>query len=76
MKAVICPKYSPPKVFKLTEIDTPHPNDDEILIRNYGSSINTVDVAFRKGGAPKEFFWLFKPLMRLTIRCTAGGLIR
>lgn len=74
MKGVICPKYGSPNVLKLTEIDIPQPKDDEVLIRNYGSSINTVDVVFRRGGAPKEFFWLFKPIMRLSIRRIAGGL--
>ena len=73
MKAVICPKYGPAKVLKLTEIDIPHPNENEVLIRNYGSSINTVDIVYRLGKAPKRFFWAFRPLVGPAIRYSAGG---
>ena len=56
MKAIICTKYGPPTVLELKELEKPQPNDDEVLIRNYGSSINTVDVSARTGKAPKVIF--------------------
>ena len=43
MKAIVCEKYGPPEVLELKEIEEPLPKDDEVLIRNYGSSINTMD---------------------------------
>jgi len=44
MKAVVCTKYGPPEVLELKELEIPEPKDDAVLIRNYGTSINTVDV--------------------------------
>lgn len=74
MKAIICPKYGPPDVLKLEEIDKPEPKDDEVLVKNYGSSINTVDVSYRSGKAPKAVFWALKPLVSLFLRSYFGGL--
>ncbi|MFX0115385.1 MAG: NAD(P)-dependent alcohol dehydrogenase [Candidatus Hodarchaeota archaeon] len=74
MKAVLCPKYGPPDVLELVEINKPQPKDDEVLIRNYGSSINTVDVAARGGKAPKVVFWGARKLIGLFLRLYFGGL--
>jgi D-arabinose 1-dehydrogenase-like Zn-dependent alcohol dehydrogenase len=41
MKAVICTKFGPPEVLKLKEVDKPTPKDEEVLIRNNGTSVNT-----------------------------------
>jgi len=69
MKAIICAKYGPPDILELKEIEKPQPENDEVLIRNYGSSINTVDIMTRSGKAPKVIFWgarqLIGPLLRL-----------
>jgi len=69
MKAIVCTKYGPPDVLELIEIEKPEPEDDEVLIRNHGSSINTVDISSRSGKAPKVIFWgarkLAGPLLRL-----------
>jgi NADPH:quinone reductase-like Zn-dependent oxidoreductase len=73
MKAMICPKYGPPDILKLVDIEKPQPKDDEVLVKNYGSSINTVDVSFRSGKAPKAVFWALKPIVRLFLRKTFGG---
>ncbi|MHA1555707.1 MAG: NAD(P)-dependent alcohol dehydrogenase [Candidatus Heimdallarchaeota archaeon] len=73
MKAIICPKYGPPEVLKLEEVEKPEPKDDEVLIRNYGTSINTVDVSFRSGKAPKAVHWILKPIVRIFLRKTFGG---
>ncbi len=72
MKAIICKKYGPPDVLELVEIETPKPKDDEVLIRNYGSSINTVDIFFR-GGVPKITPWGIKILVKLLIRIIRPG---
>jgi NADPH:quinone reductase-like Zn-dependent oxidoreductase len=74
MKAIVCTEYGPPEVFKLKEIGKPQPEDDEVLIRNYGSSINTVDVAARSGKAPKVIFRGIRSLIGLSLRIYFGGL--
>ena len=74
MKAMVCTKYGPPEVLELREIEKPQPKADEVLIRNYGSSINTADVIARIGKAPKVIFWGARQLMGPLLRLYFGGL--
>jgi NADPH:quinone reductase-like Zn-dependent oxidoreductase len=73
---MIITRFGKPEVLELTEIDVPKPEDDEVLIRNYGTSINTVDVLHRGGKAMRQAFWGIKPLVGLGIRLSFGGLRR
>ncbi len=74
MNAIVCKKYGPPDVLELIEIEKPKPEDDEVLIRNYGSSINTVDVIARSGKAPEVIFWVARKLFGWMLRLVFGGL--
>jgi NADPH2:quinone reductase len=74
MKAIVYTEYGPPEVFELKEIGKPQPEDDEVSIRNYGSSINTIDVAARSGKAPKVIFRGIRRLIGLSLRIFFGGL--
>jgi NADPH:quinone reductase-like Zn-dependent oxidoreductase len=75
MKAIVCTKFGPPDVLELKEIEkAKQPKDDEVLIRNYGSSINTIDVITRSGKAPKVIFWGARQLMGPLLRLSFGGL--
>ncbi len=74
MKAIVCEKYGPPEVLQLKEVKKPTPKDDEVLISNYGSSINTVDIAARSGKAPKVTFRGIRWLIGLFLRIFSGGL--
>ncbi|MFW9856217.1 MAG: NAD(P)-dependent alcohol dehydrogenase [Candidatus Thorarchaeota archaeon] len=76
MKAAICPKYGPPEILELAELETPQPNNNEVLIRNYGSSINTIDVSTRGGKAPQAIFGGARQLIGLLLRFSYGGLRR
>ena len=56
MKAIVCPKYGSPDILELREIEKPQPKDNEVLIRNYASSINTGDIIYRSGRVPDVIF--------------------
>lgn len=74
MKAIVCTKYGPPDVLELKEMEKPQPEDDEVLIRTYGSSINTVDILARSGRAPRVIFWGARQLIGPFLRLSFGGL--
>ena len=47
MKAIVCPKYGPPEVLQLVEMEHPIPQDDEILIRTHAASVMAGDCELR-----------------------------
>lgn len=71
MKAIVCEKFGEPEVLQLKEIEKPIPKDDEILIRNYASSVNTGDIMYRNAKLPPAIFWsakkIFGPLARFEV---------
>lgn len=74
MKAIVQTKYGPPSVLKPATLERPRPKTDEVLIRNYGSSLNTVDVVMRSGTAPSVTFRGVRTLIGLFLRLSFGGL--
>jgi NADPH:quinone reductase-like Zn-dependent oxidoreductase len=74
MKAIMIKKYGKPDVLEEKEVEKPVPKDDEVLVRNYGTSINTVDVLHRGGKAPKVAFFGLKTIIGLGLRLSFGGL--
>ncbi|MHA2092479.1 MAG: hypothetical protein ACW98K_16650 [Candidatus Kariarchaeaceae archaeon] len=57
MKAIVQTKFGSADVLELKEVDKPTPKDNEVLVRNYASSLNTPDIAVRTGKAPSSLFW-------------------
>jgi NADPH:quinone reductase-like Zn-dependent oxidoreductase len=47
MKAIVCPTYGPPEVLELRNVPKPVPKDNEILIRNYATTILMGDCEVR-----------------------------
>jgi NADPH:quinone reductase-like Zn-dependent oxidoreductase len=60
MKAVLWTKYGPPQALQLLEVVKPDPKDDEVLIKVYAASANTLDLQIR-GGLARLWSGLRKP---------------
>jgi NADPH:quinone reductase-like Zn-dependent oxidoreductase len=43
VKAVVCTRYGPPAVLRLTDVDTPVPQRDEVLVKIHAVSLNGSD---------------------------------
>jgi NADPH:quinone reductase-like Zn-dependent oxidoreductase len=67
VKAIVCPKYGPPDVLELREVDKPTPKDDEVLVRVHAASIAMGDCELR--GLEVPFEW--KLLLRIGFGITA-----
>jgi NADPH:quinone reductase-like Zn-dependent oxidoreductase len=76
MKAAIITKFGTPEVLKIQEISIPQPEADEVLLRNYGTSVNTGDVLHRSGKAPKVAFWGIKRILGFVLRLSIFGGLR
>ena len=55
MRAVVYEKYGPPGVLQLKEIPKPDPGDNEVLIKNFASTVTTYDCWMRSSTAPPGF---------------------
>jgi NADPH:quinone reductase-like Zn-dependent oxidoreductase len=49
MKAIVCPKYGPPDVLQLQEVDLPTPKDDEVRVKIVAASLNKTDIEIVRG---------------------------
>ena len=58
MKAIVCTKYGPPDVLQLTEVETPTPKDNEVLIRIYATTVAAVDCEIRRFNKFPLWMWL------------------
>lgn len=66
MKAISFTKYGSPDFLELKEIETPTPNDDEVLVKIHAASINSwdYDLLLGKPFANRAMFGLFKPKIK------------
>lgn len=63
MKAAVFKKYGPPEVLHIQERDKPAPAKNQILIRNFATSVNSADWRLRKPdpSAVRLFLGLIRP---------------
>src|SRR5690554_5746118 len=74
MKAVVYTQYGPPEVCQLAEVEKPIPEDNEVLIKVYASTVNRTDCGFRSAEyfVSRFFSGLFRPNQKI-LRCEFAG---
>jgi NADPH:quinone reductase-like Zn-dependent oxidoreductase len=76
MKAIVYSKYGPPEVARLMDVPRPVPNDKEILVKVYSSTVNRTDAGFRSAEYFISRFWtgIFRPKHQI-LGCEFSGVV-
>jgi NADPH:quinone reductase-like Zn-dependent oxidoreductase len=69
MKAVVCTKYGSPDVLQIQEVEKPIPEENEVLIKIYATTVHVGDTKIRsfKPGMGFILDLVIKPIMRIVI---------
>lgn len=63
MRAAVVERYGPPEVVQITDVPTPVPGDDEVLVEAFATTVNSGDARVRALRVPRGV----GPLMRLRL---------
>ena len=68
MKAAVRTKYGSPDVLNIIEVEKPIPDDNEVLVRVYATTVNRTDWGILSGKPLliRLFYGLFKPNSPIT----------
>lgn len=79
MRAIIWPKYGPPDVLELAEVEKPAPKNDEVLVRIVAATVFAGDCEMRRFDFPISFwiplrlmFGIWKPRTKILGQELAG----
>jgi len=77
MKASICSNYGSPEVLEIREIEKPVPDENEVLIKVYATTVNRTDLGILSGSPfiIRLFAGLFRPRLAVTGTDFAGQIV-
>ncbi len=56
MKAVVCTRYGPPEVLQFSDVATPVPKENEILVKVFATTVTVADFRCRSFTVPPSFW--------------------
>jgi NADPH:quinone reductase-like Zn-dependent oxidoreductase len=72
MKAVICTKYGPPEVLKLSEVERPIPTENEMLVKVFATAATVSDTIIRSLNVPGGHAFPIEHFMKFVMRTVIG----
>jgi len=77
MKAILVTRYGGPEVLQISDVPTPSPKENEVLIKIHAAAVNNTDPVFRKGKPfiSRFFTGLAKPKYSIPGDVLAGEII-
>ena len=77
MKTTYCTKYGGPEVYKILQIETPKPKENEVLVKVYSAIVSPTDGNFRSGKPlmARIFSGFFKPRVKIHGEMFVGKIV-